>query len=131
MILVLLMEPGKTQKSFKIFLKDNVQEQLDPKSDQAKTFLFDLYNQKFEQTLESAVPCDYITNEISGKSSPCIVIGQFNNTQEMYPKAGLWDKRWAYPMTRINSQENLEVVIWAYDLPVKNGTNIMVLEEPG
>ncbi len=111
----------KTQKSFKIFLKDNVQEQLDPKSDQANTFLYDLYNQKFEQTLESSVPCDYITNEIAGKKTPCIVIGQFNETQEMYPKSGLWDKRWAYPMTRINNQKNLEVVIWAYDIPVKVG----------
>lgn len=118
---------NKSTKAFKKFLRDNLQEQLDPKSDIAESFLADAYNQFFEQPVESSVPCDYVTSYIKGKSNPCVVIGSFDGKTEFGTHIGgepygLWDQPWAYPMTRVNSQGDLEVVLWGFDLPVKPGT---------
>ena len=120
---------GKTEIAFKQFLTDNSQSSLSSNSLEAETFLYDLYEQKFEQTVRSSVPCKTITKDYDRTNvGTCVVIAHFDETSSNYyfskkgDKTGIWDKRGIYPAIRKGKDKSLEFVMWAPDQPVKPWT---------
>ena len=120
----------KTETAFKQFLTDNSQSSLSPNALEAETFLYDLYEQKFEQTVRSSVPCKTITKDYDRTNrGTCVVIAHFDETSSNYyfseeddVTTGTWDKRGIYPAIRKGKDKSLEFVMWAPDQPVKPWT---------
>ncbi|MDA8853757.1 peptidoglycan-binding protein [Amylibacter sp.] len=118
---------GKTETAFKQFLTDNSQSSLSPNSLEAETFLYDLYEQKFEQTVRSSVPCKTITKDYERTNrGTCVVIAHFNETSSnlVHPDKGdettaIWDKKGIYPLIREKKNGALEVILWAPDMSEK------------
>ena len=127
---------GKTNRAFKEFLQIYAQTELDTKSPEAETLLYDIYEQKFEQTVRSSVPCKSITDDYERTNKgDCVVIAQYNTTspnlfanQSDGQLFSLWDKKGIFPLIRQTKKSNPEIVIWAPDQPVKPYT---VHDEPG
>ena len=121
---------GKTEIAFKQFLTDNSQSSLSSNSLEAETFLYDLYEQKFEQTVRSSVPCKTITKDYERTNTgTCVVIAHFDETSSNLvlsekgdETTGIWDKRGIYPAIRKGKDKSLEFVMWAPDQPVKPWT---------
>ena len=121
---------GKTNSAFKEFLQVYAQTELDAKSPEAETFLYDIYEQKFEQTVKSSVPCKSITDDYERtKKGDCVVIAKYNTTSPNLfankPEGevfSLWDKKGIYPLIRQTKQSTPEIILWAPDQPVKPWT---------
>ena len=118
----------KTETAFQEFLNDNSKANLSPKSLEAETFLYDLYEQEFEQTVRSSVPCKTITDDYERTNmGDCVVIGHFDETsRNLFANKdelrGLWDQTANYPSLREPVGKALEFVMWASDQPVKPWT---------
>ena len=121
---------SKTKKAFEEFLQIYAQTELDAKSIEAETLLYDIYEQKFEQTVRSSVPCKSITDDYERTNrGDCVVIAQYNTTSpNLFPNksegelVSLWDKKGIYPLIRQTKKSNPEIVLWAPDQPVKPWT---------
>jgi len=121
---------GKTEAAFEQFLNDNYQTDLSPNSLSAETFLYDLYEEKFEQPVTSSVPCKTITNDYERTNrGECVVIAHFDETSSnlVYPDKGdettaIWDKQGIYPHLRERAGRGLEIVLWAPDMSGKAQT---------
>ena len=114
---------GKTEAAFEQFLKDNFQTDLSPNSLSAETFLYDLYEETFEQPVTSSVPCQTITEDYERTNrGDCVVIAHFNETSSNLVRGdgntGLWDKN-IFPLLRERADRGLEIVLWAPDMPEK------------
>jgi uncharacterized protein YuzB (UPF0349 family) len=117
----------KTETAFKQFLTDNSQSSLSPNSLEAETFLYDLYEQQFEQTVRSSVPCKTITKDYERTNrGTCVVIAHFNETSSnlVHPNkgdgtTGIWDKKGIYPLIREKKNGALELILWAPDMSEK------------
>ena len=105
-----------TRAAFEKFLEDRWQDHLDPQAVEAESFLFDAYDQHFNQTARSSVPCESVTDFVKPLFGPCAVIGYFNGTRTVSTMSQ-WDHRQAFPETRKNANGQLEVVMWAADWP--------------
>ena len=116
---------GKTNRAFKEFLQIFAQTDLDAKSPEAETLLYDIYEQKFEQTVRSSVPCKSITDDYERTNKgDCVVIAQYNTTSpNLFANKSevhsLWDQKGIYPLIRQTKKSNLEIVLWAPDQPVE------------
>ena len=117
----------KTKKAFEKFLQIYSQSELDTKSPEAETFLYDLYEETFEQPVTSSVPCKTITDDYERTNmGDCVVIAHFDETSSnlVSPDKGdettaIWDKHGIYPLIRKNKNGGLEVVLWAPDMSEK------------
>jgi hypothetical protein len=120
----------KTEAAFEQFLNDNFQTDLSPNSLPAETFLYDLYEETFEQPVTSSVPCKTITDDYERTNrGDCVVIAHFNETSSnlVGPDKGdettaIWDKEGIYPAIRKGKDKSLEFVMWAPDQPTKPWT---------
>ena len=121
----------KTKKAFEEFLQIYSLTELDAKSPEAETLLYDIYEQKFEQTVRSSVPCKSITDDYGRTNKgDCVVIAHYNTASpnlfftnsEGKQLSPLWDKKAIYPLIRETKKSNPEIVLWAPDQPVKPRT---------
>ncbi|MDB3928935.1 hypothetical protein N9413_06945, partial [Paracoccaceae bacterium] len=111
----------KTETAFQEFLNDNSKTNLSPKSLEAETFLYDLYEQEFEQTVRSSVPCKTITDDYERTNmGDCVVIGHFDEKNKELESQ--WDRKEIYPHLRDAFGKTLELVMWSPDQPVKPWT---------
>ena len=120
----------KTEAAFEQFLNDNFQTDLSPNSLPAETFLYDLYEETFEQPVTSSVPCKTITDDYERTNrGDCVVIAHLNETSSnlVIPDKGdettaIWDKQGVYPHIRERADRGLEIVLWAPDMSKKART---------
>ena len=120
----------KTETAFQEFLNDNSKTNLSPNSLPAETFLYDLYEQTFEQPVTSSVPCKTITDDYERTNrGDCVVIAHFNETSSNLvgtdkgdETTAIWDKKGIYPHTRERADRGLEIVLWAPDMAAKAQT---------
>jgi len=105
----------------------NSETDLSPNSLSAETFLYDLYEETFQQTVTSSVPCKTITEDYERTNrGDCVVVAHFNETSSnlVHPNkgdetTGIWDKKGIYQLIREDKNGALEVILWAPDMSEK------------